>query len=114
MYHLQSLAAAAAQAQWRPKRNGTKSAAARLACGERAMSATILPFLRDTSFDSDVTGMMGKAYDQALRALHDKGQPHIVQEVIARKIIELAEAGERDADRMCQRALASLGIAQGG
>lgn len=74
------------------------------------MSATIVPFLRETSFDSDVTNLMGKAYDKALRELHDKGQPHLVQEIIARKIIDIAKSGERDADRMCERALMALGI----
>jgi hypothetical protein len=74
------------------------------------VSATIIPFLRDTSFDPELTNLMGIAYDKALRARHDKGQPHMVQEIIARKIIDIAKAGERDADRMCERALAALGI----
>ena len=74
------------------------------------MSATIVPFLRDTSFGPDVTSEMGKAYDKALHALHDTGQPHVVQEIIARKIIDIAKSGERDAERMCARALAALGI----
>jgi len=36
-------------------------------------------------------------------------QPDIVKEVIARRIISLAQKGERDPDRLCARALAALG-----
>ena len=42
--------------------------------------------------------------------LHDKGQPALVQEVIARRIIEIAKAGERDPNRICERVLADLGL----
>ena len=53
---------------------------------------------------------MGKAFDKARQMLHDRGQPDIVNEIIARRIIELAEAGEHDPDRLCERALATFGI----
>ncbi len=35
--------------------------------------------------------------------LHDKGQPALVQEVIARRIVEIAKTGERDSNRICER-----------
>ena len=72
------------------------------------MSATIIPFLDGAAFEPDHLEAMGRAFDQARRALHDKGQP--VQDIIAKKIIALAKTGERNADRMCERALATLGI----
>lgn len=42
--------------------------------------------------------------------LHDKGQPALVQEVIARRIVEIAKAGERDPNKICQRVLTDLGL----
>jgi hypothetical protein len=75
------------------------------------MSASIIPFLREASFDDATTALMGVAYDKARRMMHDKGQPLVVQEVIAQRIIEVARNGERDPDRICERVLSSLGLA---
>ena len=43
-------------------------------------------------------------------ALHDTGQPENVQEVIAKRIIDIAETGERDPDKMCERVLLTFGL----
>jgi hypothetical protein len=56
----------------------------------------IVPIFRDSGFDAEATGALGKAYDIACRALHPKGQPPVVQEILAKKIIEVAQRGERD------------------
>jgi hypothetical protein len=69
-----------------------------------------LRFFQDGAFDSDTTGAMGEAFERACKALHDLGQPDIVKEIIARRIIEVAKAGERDPARLCERALAALGV----
>ena len=53
---------------------------------------------------------MGMAYAKACRMLHDKGQPAVVQEVMAARIINVVKAGERDPDRICQRVMAELGL----
>lgn len=53
---------------------------------------------------------MGDAFDQARKLLHDRGQPSVVQEIIAKRIIEIARTGERDADKMCKRVLTAFGI----
>jgi hypothetical protein len=38
------------------------------------------------------------------------GQPYVINEVIARRIISLARQGERDVDKLCEGALgAALG-----
>jgi len=74
------------------------------------MPADILPFLKDRSFDAESTRIMGLAYDKARRMLHDKGQPSVVQEIIARRIIEIATGGERDPDKLANRALQALGL----
>jgi hypothetical protein len=50
---------------------------------------------------------MGDAYDLARKMLHDKGQPHIVLEVIAQNIItDFTMTGDRDPGR----ALRTFGI----
>jgi hypothetical protein len=74
------------------------------------MAVDILPFLKGTSFDPETTRVMGTAYDKARKMLHDKGQPFIVQEVIARNIIAVARAGERDPDKICAQVLVSFGF----
>jgi len=53
---------------------------------------------------------MGEAFDAACRELHDKGQPTIVYEVIAKRIIDTAKKGERDPVRLRNAGLAALGF----
>lgn len=71
----------------------------------------ILRFLPpDTVFDPDTAAMLGAVFDKAIASLHDTGQPEIVREAIARRIIALAAKGERDPDNLCKAALAALGV----
>jgi hypothetical protein len=74
--------------------------------------ASIIPFIRKTgvAFDDRVTALLGQAFDAACRELHDKGQPPIVNEIIAARIIEAAKSGERDVNRLCKAGLAALGL----
>jgi hypothetical protein len=74
--------------------------------------AGILPFIKEGSFSPDVTQIMGEAYDHATRGLHDTGQPALVQEIIAKRIVDLAGSGERDPQKLANLALQSLGIAK--
>lgn len=69
-------------------------------------SSLLYPYV----FDAETTRLMAVAHDAALRMLHDKGQPAVVREVIARKIIDLAGAGERDPNRLARHALEDLGL----
>ena len=52
----------------------------------------------------------GKAFDRACHSLHDNGQPDLVRQIIAKRIIEGARKGERDPDELCARALQALGF----
>ena len=53
--------------------------------------ASILPFIRNKSdFDDEATRLMGEAFDAACKGLRDTGQPIVVQEVIAKRIIKAA------------------------
>jgi hypothetical protein len=74
--------------------------------------ASILPFVRKSgaAFDDDVTALLGEAFDAACRELHDKGQPPIVHELIATRIIEAAKKGERDPGKLRDAGLSALGL----
>lgn len=71
---------------------------------------TVLPFFLNQGFDPEATTAMGAAFDLACKELHDRGQPDLVREVIAKQIIKGARAGERDPDRLCAAALRALGV----
>jgi hypothetical protein len=72
--------------------------------------ASILPFVRSKSdFDDDATRIMGEAFDEVCKGLRDTGQPILVQEVIAKRIIKAAMKGERDPARLRAAGLAALG-----
>jgi hypothetical protein len=74
--------------------------------------ASILPFVRQSGavFDDTVTALLGDAFDAACRELHDKGQPPIVHELIATRIIEAARKGERDPGKLRDAGLSALGL----
>ena len=78
--------------------------------------ASILPFLRpnDGVFDDHATRVMGEAFDAAGEALHSSGQPQIVYEAIAARIIATAHRGERDPVRLRNAGLAGLGYGKTG
>jgi hypothetical protein len=61
-------------------------------------------------FDDRVTEIMGQAFDSACKELHDSGQPEVVYEVIAKRIIDAARSGERDPIRLRNAGLAALGF----
>ena len=51
---------------------------------------------------------MGEAFDAAPKKLHSRGQPLIVYETIAARIIVAASKGERDPVRLRNAGLAGL------
>jgi hypothetical protein len=77
--------------------------------------ASILPFIKKSGivFDDPTTRIMGEAFDAACRELHDNGQPTIVYEVIAKRIIDAARNGERDPVQLRNVGLAGLGFDKG-
>jgi hypothetical protein len=68
----------------------------------------ILPFVPRCVFDDVATRVMGEAFDAACEELGDMGRPHLVREGMAKRIIEVARAGERDVRRLREAALAGL------
>lgn len=61
------------------------------------------------AFDAEGTAILVSAYEQAIRSLGDSGQPDLVREIIAKKIIAAAMQGERDPTRLCASALEGIG-----
>jgi hypothetical protein len=72
--------------------------------------ADVLPFFQGAAFDHGTTQAMGEAFDRACHSLRDNGQPDLVRQIIAKRIIEVARKGERDPDELCARALQALGF----
>jgi hypothetical protein len=72
--------------------------------------ALIRAFLKpnDGTFDDDATRVMGEAFDDARKQLHSAGQPQIVFDTIAARIIAAASKGERDPVRLRNAGLAGL------
>ena len=74
-----------------------------------AAMSSIFDLVHSTAFDPETVKALCDAYDKARASLHDTGQPYIVNEVIAQRLISLAKQGERDPDRLCANALIGLG-----
>lgn len=70
------------------------------------MSVTAL--FHEAAFAPDVTHLMSVAFDCACTSLHDRGQPDLVKEIIAKRIIDAARRGVRGPDQLCDEALAAL------
>jgi hypothetical protein len=62
----------------------------------------IRPHLKGQKFDPETIRVMGLAFEMALVALRlaDRGDP--ANAVVAHKVIDLAKAGERDPERLCE------------
>jgi hypothetical protein len=56
-------------------------------------------------FGPEGIAVISKAYAVALKELRDTGQPQIVREIIAGRIIAAARTGERDPVRLREAAL---------
>jgi hypothetical protein len=67
-------------------------------------------FIKDRALSPEIEKIAGEAYDRVLKSLHDRGQPVVVQEIIAKRILDLANSGERDPQKIASIALESLGI----
>jgi hypothetical protein len=64
-------------------------------------------YLDDQSFDAETVRLMGVAFEIALATLRPPDSDPL-REAVAWKIIELAKAGERDPERLCDGALKDL------
>ena len=69
------------------------------------MHMPIRPHLNGQRSDSDTIRVIGPAFEMALVALRLTDRGDLANEVLAHKIIELAQAGERDPERLCDGVL---------
>ena len=69
------------------------------------------PFTRYIgSFDPETLDTLGRAYDLAIANMYDKGQPDMVRDLIADRIMLLARKGERDIHALCRAALRGIAL----
>jgi hypothetical protein len=66
------------------------------------------PRFQNCSFDPEEVTAVNQAYDLACRTLQNIGQLEVDREIIARGILQAAESGERDAHKLCERAIHGL------
>jgi hypothetical protein len=65
----------------------------------------IRAYLDGLRFDPETTRLVGVAFEMALVALRHTDGVDPPRDAVARKIIELAKAGERDPERLCEGVL---------
>jgi hypothetical protein len=68
----------------------------------------IREYLDGLKFDPETIRLMGIALEMAMVALRHTDGVDPPRDPVARKIIELAKAGERDLERLCEGALRDL------
>ena len=69
---------------------------------------SVIKLFRISAFDPETVEMLCRAYDKACNSLHDEGQPDLVNEIIAQRIISLAQQGEHNPDRLYEYSLKAL------
>jgi hypothetical protein len=75
-----------------------------------AMSS-IVSFISNAVFEPADIKLMSDAYNKAIEDVYGFGHPNkIVGKIIATRIITLTKGGERDPNRLCERALAACGF----
>jgi hypothetical protein len=74
----------------------------------RALVMPIRQYLNGERFDPETMRVLGVALEMARCALRAEERGDGTDTIIAKHIIMLALAGERDADRLCDYALANL------
>jgi hypothetical protein len=75
---------------------------------ERFMPITSFLNGSSQSFDPETRRVMGVAYEMVRAALHSGDTDTIADKAIANKIIELAIAGEKNPDLLCEETLNSF------
>ena len=76
---------------------------------------TIIPFAENRAFDPETAHLLAAAFENAWKSVTARGDRFAdplkaaqSREVLAKRIIELAQHGERDSIRLCDDALAYL------
>jgi hypothetical protein len=73
----------------------------------------IFPLIASGCFDTEATKIMGEVFEEMVTSLDRFGRPRIIQEAVARHIIDAMRAGERDPEVIYQRVLAAMALKLG-
>ena len=65
----------------------------------------IRPYLNGIAFDPETIEALGVAFEKALQSLRLVDRTDLATELLAKKMIEVAQQGERDPERLCERTL---------
>lgn len=68
----------------------------------------ITRYLREAAFDPKAIEAMSAAFESACVSLQLLDRDDPLTEIVARKVIEIAGAGERDPERICELVLLGL------
>jgi hypothetical protein len=68
----------------------------------------ITPYLNGERFEPETKRVLGVAFEQVSIALRIGASDDDVKQAIANKVIELARAGERNPDILCERVLEDI------
>jgi len=71
---------------------------------------SVVSYFNGSVFDPQATHAMGEAFDLACSNIGTGGQPEIVKEIMAARIIQAATNGERDPHRLAAKAMDSVGL----
>ena len=66
------------------------------------------PSFENLSLDPAEMMAVNEAYDLACRTLQNIGQLEVDREIIARGVLRAVKTGERDANKLCERAIHGL------
>lgn len=77
--------------------------------GDTTSNAGIYALIPD-SLDPETASTIAAAYENALQVLGLTGRLDPLTEIVARKIVEIAQTEERDPARIQSQAIASLGL----
>jgi hypothetical protein len=68
----------------------------------------ISAYLEGQQIDPETKRILGIAFELTRAGLRLSNQDDTAPDIVAKKIIELAQGGERDPERLCDHALANL------
>ena len=71
---------------------------------------SVVSYFDGSVFDPQATHVMGEAFDLACANMRICGQPEVVREIMASRIIQAAKSGERDPYRLAAKAMDAVGI----
>ncbi len=70
----------------------------------------ITPFLAGQAFEPEIVRAMAIAFDKVSKSLRLRDPSDVTSEVVAKKIIELAQRGVRDSEALAKRVLQELNL----